>query len=128
MKARTLRQATFALMAFAGAMPAVHAQKDPSIETCVQYAEADAELEKAKADAEAAAEALAEALDDPIDEDLESAANSAKWKLIIAKSSRFFAHFRIYEESGGVRSKVPEVSSKLLHHQRNRCTQLYGVP
>ena len=53
MKARALRQSMIALLAFAGAMPAVHAQTLPNITACTEYMEADIVFAAAVVEAQA---------------------------------------------------------------------------
>ena len=58
MKARALRQSMIALLAFTGAMPAVHAQTLPDINVCAEYAEADIVFAAAVVEAQARYEKL----------------------------------------------------------------------
>ena len=175
MKARALRQAAFALVALAGAMPAVHAQNDPNIEACVQYAEADVVFETAitaadaayksaeqeaeaatqktwdayKAAVKAAQHAARKAADKTADkavmrapmaafaahEAAKQEANAARHETAKAadaatddaRTVHTQAYLAIYAEGGGTKSDVWDVMVKLLNHQRNRCTQLFGL-
>ena len=179
MKARALRQAAFALVALAGAMPAVHAQNDPNIEACVQYAEADVVFETAitaadaayksaeqeveaatqktwdayKAAVKAAQHAARKAADKTADKTADKAvmrapmaafaaheaakqeANAARHEtakaadaaIDDARTVHTQAYLAIYAEGGGTQSDVWDVMVKLLNHQRNRCTQLFGL-
>ena len=175
MKARALRQAAIALLALTGAMPAVHAQNDPTIEACTQYAEADIVFGNAEAEAEAVYQAVRKAnvearrkaareenkaiwdnqatmspgVSDSKRREASDKLRAAKKNVVavieqnhaadkVAKAAREATiedartvlaqtYLAIYAEGGGMQSDVWDVMVKLLNHQRNRCTQLYGL-
>ena len=101
----------------------VHAQNDPTIEVCTQYAEANVVFETAKAEAGNAYDADVQEVR-AARRDAEAARNAA---IEDALNILIQTYLAIYAEDGGTQSDVWDAMVKLLNHQRNRCTKLYGL-
>ena len=142
--------------AFAVAMPAVQAQSIPTIEACAKYAEADAAYNTAEQEAKAVHEAASREAG-AASRAAEQAARDAyvpgrdNYSLIDkARYDTYRAHMdkpdavykaamneartvltqtyvAIYAEGGGTQSDVWDVMVKLLTHQRQLCTEHYGL-
>ena len=113
--------------AFAGAMPAVQAQSIPTMEACVMYAEADAAYTTAKQEANAAyytAEQEADAVYGAAVQEMQAVYYAA---IDEARTDLTQTYHAIYAEGGGTQSDVWNVMLKLLFHQRQLCTEHYGL-
>ena len=141
--------------AFAGAMPAVQAQSIPTMEACAKYAEADAAYntveQEAKAVHEAAAQeavaagvaaeqAARDAYEPGGDYKAVQNARAITYKTLMKKPDAIYesaideartvltqTYLAIYAEGGGTQSDVWDVMVKLLTHQRQLCTEHYGL-
>ena len=142
--------------AFAGVMSAVQAQSIPTIEACAKYAEADAAYnaveqeakavrDAAKPEAGAARRAASQAAEaaykagrgshNAIHNDGVDAYRAAMKKpnavyetaMNEARTVLTQTYVAIYAEGGGMQSDVWDVMVKLLTHQRQLCTEHYGL-
>ena len=139
--------------AFAGAMPAVQAQSIPTMEACAKYAEADVVFESAQKEAGDVYVAAWRAAGDAFQNKRRTARETAgdNYVTVVQEASAVYdaatkkasaakdtaiedartvltqTYLAIYAEGGGMQSDVWDVMVKLLTHQRELCTEQYGL-
>ena len=47
--------------------------------------------------------------------------------IVAARADQLASYLNIYTEGGGMQSEVLDVMEKILNHQRNLCTEIYGL-
>lgn len=141
--------------AFAGAMPAVQAQSIPTMEACAKYAEADAAYNTVEQEAKAvrkaarqealaagvaAEQAARDAYEPGGNYNVVLNARNDTIRALMKKPKAVYeatvneartvltqTYLAIYAEGGGTQSDVWDVMVKLLTHQRELCTEHYGL-
>lgn len=136
MKPRALRQAAIALLAFTGAMPAVHAQTLPDITACAEYAEADivfaAAVVEAQADYEKFQNLTMEELGHLAPRRDKIAIIALRNDIHTARMDQNATYLHIYLDYGGtLRTEGDEPISRFeamekINHHRKLCTETYG--
>lgn len=138
------------------AMSAVHAQSIPTMEACAKYAEADVAYNTAEQEAKAvrdAAKPEAGAARRAASQAAEAAFKAGRgsynaihndgvdaYRAVMKKPNAVYeaaiedartvltqTYVAIYAEGGGTQSDVWDVMVKLLTHQRQLCTEHYGL-